>query len=221
MVKYSFIQGFQYILVTACTDFYFVQLLTFFSVMFVKFVFCDDRPIRKWFGVSGSKSSISSLTDVIGLLFTVLSIYNNSMFNVPSCNNRYLTTAFKHPLVIFTRDSIAPPIHGHFGWLNIHCIRLSFTSFIIFYWSSLDRASLSPLSTPIKLLPLSLQILLGCPLLALKRRRAKIKLSLDISPASSRWTTRVVTHINSAPYRFVVPDVLLVLLFKFMVNGPK
>ena len=81
-----------------------------------------------------------------------------------------LHVTFKHPLVIFTRASIAPPIHGLFAGLNVHCIRLSFNSFIIFFSSSLDRASLSSLSAPIKLFLLSLQILLGCPLLALKRQ---------------------------------------------------
>ena len=52
--------------------------------------------IRKWFGVIGSKSSMSSLTDVKGLLFTMLSISNNSMCNASPCNNWSLTTAFKH-----------------------------------------------------------------------------------------------------------------------------
>ena len=151
----------------------------------------------------------------------MLSISNNSVSNAFSCNNRSLTTAFKHPLVIFTRAAIASPIHGLFDGLNIHCIRLSFNSFTIIFWSSLGRGSLSSLLAPIKLLPLSLRILLGWPLLALKRRRVKSRLFVYISPGSSRWMARVVIHVKSVPYRFAVPDVLLVLLFNFTVNGPK
>ena len=199
--KHSFIQRFQYILVTACTAFYFARLLTFFSVMFAKFGFDDDRPIRKWLHVSGSKSSMLSLTDVKCLLLTMLSIYNNSVCNASSCNNRSLVTAFKHLLVIFTRASIVPPIYGLFGGSSMYCVQFSFNSFIIFFRSSLDRVSLSSLSAQIKLLPLSLRILLGCPLLALKRRRAKIKLSADKSPTSSRWRARVIIHVKSAPHR--------------------
>ena len=162
--KYSFIQHFQYILVKACTDFHFVRLVTFFSLMFAKFVLGDDWLIRKEFGVSGSKSLMSSLTEVKGILFTMISISNNSVCNASSCHNRSLTTAFKHLLVIVTRASIAPPIHGLFGGLNIYCIRFSFNSFIILFWSSLDRASFSSISGPIKLVLLSLRILLGWPL---------------------------------------------------------
>ena len=161
-----------------------------------------------------------SLTDVKCLLLTMLSIYNNSVCNASSCNNRSLTTAFKHLLVIFTRASIVPPIYGLFGGSSIYCVQFSFNSFIIFFRSSLDRVSLSSLSAQIKLLPLSLRILLGCPLLAFKRPKVKIKLIVDISPASSRWTAGVVIHVKSARYRFAVPDVLLVLLFNFMVNDP-
>ena len=51
----------------------------------------------------------------------------------------------------------------------------------------------------------SSSILLGCHLLALKQRRAKINRSVDVSPASSRWTAEVVIRVKSAPYRFVGP----------------
>ena len=48
-----------------------------------------------------------------------------------------------------------------------------------------------------------------------------MKLSADISHASSGWTARVVIHVKSAPYCFAVPDAVLVFLFNSMVNGPK
>ena len=60
-----------------------------------------------------------SLTDVKGLLFTMVSISNNSMCNETSCNNRSLATAFKHLLVTFMRASIPQPIQGLFGGLKI------------------------------------------------------------------------------------------------------
>ena len=91
--------------------------------------------------------------------------------------------------MIFTRASIATTTHGLFGGLNTHCIRFLLNSFIIFFWSSLDRAFLSSLSAPIKLLPLIIQIILGCFLLALKRWRAEIKLAtkwINLSPLGDK-----------------------------------
>ena len=130
---------------------------------------------------------------------------------------------FKHFFMIFTRASIASPVHRHLEKLSTHSILLSFHLLIIHVWFNLVKVSLISLSALIEFVSLLLSMCLGCPLLALKHCRTKIKLSLDKykSLANSKWTAQIVIHVKRALYRFAVPEVPLVFLFNIMINGSK
>ena len=93
--KYSFIQWFQYILVTACTDFHFVRLLTFFSVMFAKFVFGDDRqnlPMINRICRSLQNTNFASITEKNVNSRTKWKLENDLVLLVPNHPCRHLQT---------------------------------------------------------------------------------------------------------------------------------
>ncbi|XP_040172623.1 uncharacterized protein LOC120905684 [Anopheles arabiensis] len=79
------------------------------------------------------------------------------------------------------------------GELNLDCSATPSTSF---------RASLSSRAAPMKLVPLSLTISCGEPLLAMNRRIARIQEAVVSEWASSICIARVVRQVNSAPQRF-------------------
>ena len=74
--------------------------------------------------------------------------------------------------------------------------------------------SLNSLLAPTKLVLLSDQISLGGPLLLMNWLRIIIKSSVSSEGIASKYTVRVVSHVNKHPHRFAVPRPHLT------VNGP-
>ena len=65
-------------------------------------------------------------------------------------------------------------------------------------------AFLNPLPTPIKSVPLFDHMMSIEHPRHINRLRARIKLSIDISPAISKCTAGVVKHVNKIPYFLAV-----------------
>ena len=80
----------------------------------------DASPISKWFGVNGSKSDISSLTEAKGRPLQTDSTSQRNVWRLPLVNMRCFTIAFNPVLTHLTKDSHTSPIHGLAGGLKIH-----------------------------------------------------------------------------------------------------
>lgn len=109
-------------------------------------------------------------------------------------------------------DSIAPPIHGANGVLNLDSILSSVNVLVIFCWFSLFNAFLFSCSAATKLVLLSLLIKRSFPLREVNRRNARRKLSVEESPARSMSHALVVRHVYIKPKLFPVPEEILVPL---------
>ena len=178
-------------------------------------------PNRKWFGVIGSKSSISSLAGVRGRLLIILSPSVRKVDNASSVNNLSFTIVFNAFFVSFTIASMQPPIHGLDGGLNFHWIRSGLNSSLILCWSNFCIASDNSRWAPTKFVPLSLVIVWGLPFLAVNLRSAQIKLSVERSPANSICKAREAKHVNIAPYCLEIAWFDLVFLENLTNNGAK
>ena len=119
----------------------------------------------------------------------------------------FLVIVFNCFFAIFTIPSMAPLIHGLTGGLKSQLIFQGIYSASILSWSKLFSDLASSLWAPVKLVPLSLKMFFGCPLLEINWRKANIKLLVDRLPTSSIWTARVLKQVKIAPYLLEVPSV--------------
>ena len=129
-----------------------------------------------------------------------------------TCSLRRAAKTFR---VVLMHLSHIPPWWDAAGGLNIHftpCWRNASRMRCWFHWVMLLWISFSP---PTNLVPLSLVIRTGLPLLATKRRNASMNESVSREWATSMCTARTVRQVNKQPYRFTWD------LACFTRNGPE
>lgn len=121
----------------------------------------SGRPIRKWPGVSCSKSCGSDDIWPIGLEFKQASTWYSTVVNSSNVNNVSPSTRFKCFLTDLTPASKMPPKWGAAAGINFHCVPLfaaySATDSVELFvasWRSLSNQ----LFAPTKLVPLYISV---------------------------------------------------------------
>ena len=121
-------------------------------------------PIRKWFGVMGVSSERLADWYVKGLEFMSASAPVNAVISSSSVTSADPNIAKVTLFADLITVSCTPPKWGAHGGLKLHLMPLLAADFSILSRSSYLMSSLSSVSVPIKLVPLSESISSGSPL---------------------------------------------------------
>ena len=159
-------------------------------------------PIKKWLGVSTSKSFTLSLFAVNSLLLTIFSTLVNTVIIWKSVRILSLITWSSDNLKTRTSLSHAPAMCGEFGGLKFHLIFCWSVKFVILSRFNSGCPKFSSRVAPLKLDPESDNIVLGLPLLLMNLSSAFINESVSSNSTSSKWTTRVNIQANRQPHLF-------------------
>ena len=100
-------------------------------------------------------------------------------------------------LTVFIPLSHTPPIWGEAGGLKFQVVPLSAKNSLTFLASNFNSWAV-----PLKLLPQSLNISSGLPLVFINLCKLLIKLSVSRPSTTSTWNARVVKQVNKAPQCF-------------------
>ena len=156
-----------------------------------------NLPRRKWFRVKTSKSSGLSLIWVKGKLFTIASISIKTVHSWNSVSSVLFIMLQRPSLTVFISLSHTRPIWSEAGGLKFFVILLSAENSLTFLASIFNS-----LTFPLKLVPKSLNISSGLPLLFINFCKLLMKLSVSRPSATSKSIWRVVKQVNKAPQRF-------------------
>ena len=160
----------------------------------------EYSPKRKWLGVIAFKSHGSALTDVKRRELRAISTRQKVVCSTSSVRRCVPRIVYNTRLKLRTNLSQLPPWCGALGGLNLHFIPLwasSAAMLTTFHFSLLSRSSFC---APIKLVPLSDQIMAGVPLRDTNRSTpiAQELVSMDLT--ISTWTARVVRQVKRKPH---------------------
>ena len=206
---------------TAWTERHFFRKFILLLLMFRGLKFDDEEPMKRWLGVSGSRSVMSLLMPVKDLPFKIDSTLHKKVWRQSLVKILSFMMAFKQHFTDLIRYSQILPIQGLTDGLKIqiHVISLWIRHLIILVWSNCH--DFNPFSAPTKLVPLSGRITCTFPRVDMNLQRVNINASVDKSSANSLWTALVVRHVNSTPYLLAVPEFDLAFLFIVTWYGPK
>ena len=162
--------------------------------------------MRKCPGVKSSIPSDASGKGVNGLELRQASICVSTVVISSKVNFVTPTTFFRCFLKLFTAASHKPPKCGACLGVNFHLmlkvVQKSEGSFCESFCLKNDFNSPSSLAAPTKLVPWSIHITDGFPLLAINRRRVAMNEAVVKSDTYSKCTALVAKHTKTATYDF-------------------